>query len=75
MLQTKSRGLDTNILEIKTWQFTPYGASVVIFWLNINPVIPDFRKPSKTNSILVGDRDRPGEGKADHPGEAVHGES
>merc|ERR1719412_165427 len=29
MLQTKSRGLDTNILEIKTWQFTPYGASVV----------------------------------------------
>ena len=31
MLQTKSRGLDTNILEIKTWQFTPYGANVVIF--------------------------------------------
>merc|ERR1711874_261450 len=29
MLQTKSRGLDTNILEIKTWQFTPYGANVV----------------------------------------------
>merc|ERR1711993_59176 len=29
MLQTKSRGLDTNILEIKTWQFTPYGATVV----------------------------------------------
>merc|ERR1712241_45742 len=29
MLQTKSRGLDTNILEIKTWQFSPHGASVV----------------------------------------------
>jgi len=29
MLQTKSRGLDTNIIEIKTWQFSPSGASVV----------------------------------------------
>ena len=71
MLQTKSRGLDTNILEIKTWQFTPYGASVVIF---INRVIR-FRVASFTNSKLVGDRDRPGEGKVDHPGETVHGES
>ena len=33
MLQTKSRGLDTNIIEIKTWQFSPSGASVVRIWL------------------------------------------
>ena len=29
MLRTRSRGLDTNILEIKTWIFTPSGTSVV----------------------------------------------
>ena len=68
MLQTKSRGLDTNILEIKTWQFTPYGATVVIFWQNVKPV-------TNYNSTLPGDRDRPGEGEVDNPGEAVHGES
>jgi len=29
MLRTRSRGLDTNILEIKTWIFTPSGTSVM----------------------------------------------
>ena len=29
MLRTKSTGLDTNTVEIKTWLFTPVGASVV----------------------------------------------
>ena len=69
MLQTKSRGLDTNILEIKTWQFTPYGATVVIFWLQIKPLI------TKTIFTLAGDGDRPGEGEVDNSGETVHGES
>merc|ERR1739838_455976 len=29
MLRTKSRGLDTNILELKTWIFGPTGATVI----------------------------------------------
>ena len=29
MLRTKSQGLDTNILELKTWIFGPTGATVV----------------------------------------------
>ena len=29
MIQTKSTGMETNTVEIKTWQFSPFGASVV----------------------------------------------
>merc|ERR1711892_790782 len=28
MIQTKSTGMETNTVEIKTWQFSPFGASV-----------------------------------------------
>ena len=68
MLRTKSRGLDTNILELKTWIFGPTGATVVNIRREVQHLV------SQQFCILDhGNCDRGR--KAEDICEAVHGES
>lgn len=48
MIQTKSRGLETNTTEIKTWQFTPFGAAVSTEILRNNKLLP-----AMANQVMV----------------------